>query len=424
MLKQVTRRFTRLIFSLLAGILLLILAAIFVLLVFSFRAQTEDTLRLALSSSRYFRAASGESQKAPSSNPLPLGAVIALYDASGQQLFLAAPPDLEESVISEALSAARLSGKLRGTLTAGGRRFCYGRRFVSGTVRIALVDLSQQSGSTRNALLILLGVGVIALALLWLVSRFVAQKAVQPVQEAFERQEDFIADASHELKTPLAIVGATLSAVESDPAATIAAQKRWFDEIHRQCGRMKGLIDDMLTLARLDTGPQAIAMAPLELSTLAEGTALSFEALLFERGIGLEERITPAVFVQGSESSLTQLLTILLENACKHTPAGGLIRLTLSSVRGRAVLTVQNTGEGIPPEHLTHIFDRFYRVDSGRSRQEGGYGLGLSIAQSIVQAHHGTLSAASKPGDTTFTAELPLCDPPSQSVSQIQGRPV
>ena len=435
MLTQITRRFTRLIFSLLAGILLLILAAIFVLLVFSFRSQTEDTLRLALSSPRYFRAVSGESVKDTLSDPdestedaladpLPLGAAIALYDDSGQQVFLAVPPDLEEEVLTEALASVRLSHDLRGTVTAGGRRFRYGRRFSGGKLRIALVDLSQQSGSIRNSLLILLGVGAIALAPLWLVSRFVAQKAVRPVQEAVERQEAFIADASHELKTPLAIVGATLSVVESDPTAAIAAQKRWFDEIHRQCGRMKGLIDDMLTLARLDAGPQAIAMAPLNLSTLAEGTALSFEALLFERGIGLEERIAPSVFVQGSESSLTQLLTILLENACKHTPAGGLIRLTLACGRGRAVLTVENTGEGIPPEHLDHIFDRFYRADSGRSRQEGGYGLGLAIARSIAQAHHGTIRAGSAAGLTTFTAELPLCAPPPGSASPIQGRPV
>ena len=262
MLKQISGRFTRLIFALLSLVLVLILTAIFVLQVVSFRSQSENSLRIALNSALYSHpSGSAASNKTEKPLPIPTGVVIAMYDADGTQRSLASPPDLSEESVSSALAAAQQAEQKSGTLSAGDRRFLYGRRTLSsGMLKVVLVDLTQQDTSIRNALLILLGTGAAGLTLLWCVSRFVAKRAVLPVEEAFSKQENFVADASHELKTPLAIVTATLSAVEADPTATVAQQKHWFDEIRRQCSRMAALINDMLTLAKLDAAPQPLAL--------------------------------------------------------------------------------------------------------------------------------------------------------------------
>ena len=171
---------------------------------------------------------------------------------------------------------------------------------------------------------------------------------------------------------------------------------------------MKGLVQDLLFLAKGDAGGRERPQETVSLSELCESCALSFDPVAFERGLTLESRIGPGVSVTGRGEDLRRLCAILLDNACKYCGEGGAVTVTLSSP-GQAVLTVHNTGAPIPAEAQPHLFERFYRADAARSREQGGYGLGLSIAAAIVEEHRGKIAVHSTAEEgTAFTVTLPL----------------
>ena len=170
---------------------------------------------------------------------------------------------------------------------------------------------------------------------------------------------------------------------------------------------MRRLVEGMLTLARGDSGRAKTPMEPVALSELANETAMSFEPVAFEAGHPLEYELAENLTVRGRADDLRQVLAILLDNAVKYAPAGAPVRLTLRESGRDAALEVENPGDPIPPEQLAHLFDRFYRADASRSDHEG-FGLGLSIAQSIVTAHRGTIRCRSDAQGTCFTVTLPL----------------
>ena len=171
---------------------------------------------------------------------------------------------------------------------------------------------------------------------------------------------------------------------------------------------MRGLVEDMLFLAKNDAARAPLHPAELSMSELTMGCLLPFESVAFEAGVTLESRIEPGLSLRGDEAQLRRLVMILLDNAVKYAGEGGNVELTLSRQGDRLKLWVRNTGEPIPPEHLPHLFERFYRADSSRSRERGGYGLGLAIAQTIVDSHGGRLSVTSSAETgTCFTALLP-----------------
>lgn len=174
---------------------------------------------------------------------------------------------------------------------------------------------------------------------------------------------------------------------------------------------MKELVDDLLFLAKSDAARQPAARAETAMSEVALGCLLPFESVAFEAGVALEHRITPGLSLRGDEGQLRRLVMILLDNAVKYAGPGGTVTFTLERHQERLRLAVHNTGEPIPPEHLPHLFERFYRADAARNRSGGGYGLGLAIARSIVEGHHGRLTVTSTAAaGTTFTALLPAGD--------------
>ena len=171
---------------------------------------------------------------------------------------------------------------------------------------------------------------------------------------------------------------------------------------------MKGLVEDLLFLAKSDAQRASRARLPVDLSGLVTGCLLPFEPVAFEAGVALESRLSPGLTVTGDEGQLRRLVLILLDNAVKYTPEGRAVTVALVRVQERARLTVHNTGEAIPPEHLEHLFERFYRADDSRARSSGGYGLGLAIAKSIVDSHRGTITVQSGAEEgTLFTVRLP-----------------
>ena len=218
----------------------------------------------------------------------------------------------------------------------------------------------------------------------------------------------FVSDASHELKTPLTVILANTGLVLSHPEDTVAAQSKWLEYTHDEAEQMKELVDDLLFLAKSDAARQPAARAETAMNEVALGCLLPFESVAFEAGVALEHRITPGLSLRGDEGQLRRLVMILLDNAVKYAGPGGTVTLTLERHQERLRLAVHNTGEPIPPEHLPHLFERFYRVDAARNRSGGGYGLGLAIARSIVEGHHGRLTVTSTAAaGTTVTALLP-----------------
>lgn len=296
-------------------------------------------------------------------------------------------------------------------------------RFLREGSNIAFVSREHEISAVWRFLLTSALVGVSSLAAFFLISLFLSRLALRPVERAWAQQRRFVADASHELKTPLTVMLANVSILSSHPEETVASQRRWVDSTRQEAERMKKLVDDLLFLARADDRRMPAAREPVCLSDVLWGCILSFEPVAFEQGISLDSQIDPDLYVQGDAGQLKQLCAILLDNACKYAGPSGRVHARLSARQGRAALCVRNTGEPIPAEKLPHIFERFYRADAARARGQGGYGLGLSIAQNIVQAHGGRITAeSSREEGTLFTVALPLCAPPSAGTKAPRGR--
>src|SRR3712207_4574593 len=208
-----------------------------------------------------------------------------------------------------------------------------------------------------------------------------AGRAVRPVRESFERQRAFIADASHELKTPLTLVRVDTEVLQGnlrDPDDRELAQ-----EVLAETDRMGTILSDLLTIARLDAGALEVARKPFDLSNLLEEETERFRVRATREGVRLEARAPDELLATGDPTRTGQILAALLDNALRFTPAGGSVEITACRRDGVVEATVTDTGPGVPPEHLPRIFDRFYRAESARTREGGGTGIGLAIACSL-----------------------------------------
>jgi signal transduction histidine kinase len=282
---------------------------------------------------------------------------------------------------------------------------------AEGAVLVVGQSLTSEQRALDLLLLILAAGGALGLVLSFAGAWFLAGRALVPIQLAFRRQQEFVADASHELRTPLTVLRSATELLDQHRAEPLAANAELFDDVRQEIGRLQRLTGDLLTLARSDRGQLELAVAPLDLGGLAGEVARRVEPLARERGVTLDcpapaERLD----VEADPDRLQQVLLILLDNGIKHTPAGGRVALEVGASDGDALVTVTDTGPGIPAQHLPRVFERFYRVDSarGRSAEPGGTGLGLPIAKSLVEAHGGALTLTSREGvGTRATVRLP-----------------
>jgi heavy metal sensor kinase len=231
------------------------------------------------------------------------------------------------------------------------------------------------------------------------------------LEEAFARQRRFTADASHELRTPLALLTGRAE-VALDRPRTPAEYQAALAGIRDDAVRMAQLLGELLTLARADREQEALAREPVPLADLVADTLAALEPLAEERGVALEAGALIPCTIVGDQTRLTQLLINLVDNALTYTPAGGRVTVGLARDADMALLSVADTGIGIAPEHLEHLFERFYRVDAARSRAAGGAGLGLAIADWIARAHDGEVAVTSRIGvGSIFSVRLPLAPP-------------
>ena len=260
------------------------------------------------------------------------------------------------------------------------------------------LEIQNAQGVLRLTLLVaLIEDAVLSLAAIWLIHRL-----VKPVDEAMEKQKQFVWDASHELKTPLAVISANAEALAAD-----AGESRPLSYIRSEVDRTDKLIQSLLTLARMEKGGAKARRAPFDLSRAVMEVALPFESAVFEAGKTMELQVPDGISYTGDAEMIKQLIVALLSNAEKYSDDGGKITVSLEARGDKRVLRVHNTGPAIPPEAQQRIFDRFYRADSSHNREIEGNGLGLSIAQNIVNAHKGKITVHSAEGEgTAFTVIL------------------
>lgn len=276
-----------------------------------------------------------------------------------------------------------------------------------GLTKIAFTDTSSVYSSLRTTVLVCIALFAGSLVVIFLISLALSGLAVNPVKEAWNKQKQFIADASHELKTPLTVILANNNIMMSHSNSKVEDEIKWLESTEEEAHHMKHLINQMLFLAKSDSGDNTVELSDVNISEIIEGASLNFEPIAFEKEINIAAVIPSDIVLKSNTTLFTQLVHILIDNAVKYSNAQSMVSIALIAKGDLVEFSVNNIGNVISKEDLEHIFDRFYRAE--KSRTTGGYGLGLSIAQNIVKSLNGKLSVESNDENgTTFTAVFKL----------------
>lgn len=302
-------------------------------------------------------------------------------------------PDLATKVVKNVLELPYSSGRINDVL--------YSVKRIDNYKYIFAYNATENSQNMRgfyiNSLLIFLTIYAALAIIVWLLSF----RVFRPLKNSLIQQKQFISDASHELKTPLAVISANTEVLIQDEP------NQWLNNIKTQTERMGTLIADMLTLTKLDEGITRNRSEKFNLSQIVLGASLPFDPLAYENGKQLLTNITQNISYTGDLQGIKTIINILLDNAIKYSDKNGQIIVTLKEKNGKPHLSVYNTGSNIPEQDSDKIFSRFYRGDNSRSRNSGGSGLGLSIAKSIANANKWKISAHSIP-EESMTIEVVL----------------
>ena len=328
---------------------------------------------------------------------------ILILDSSGSIVSRSGCSDeLEEDTVSSLVTAA--DGDADGTGRVGSWKYKV-FPYESGTA-IFILNAASLRAENLQTVLLALGAFVAACCLFALLARFLSRVIVKPVDENMQAQKRFVADASHELKTPLAVIDANAAVLEQ----TVGPNK-WLDYIKEQTERMAGLVNELLQLSHMEEGNEtAPPPEPFDAVETVLSASLPFESVAYERGVVLETELPEALEATGRAGDLAQIAAILIDNAIKHARPESSVRVRLSETvsrhgrkdERRIELRVSNQGEDIPPEALSHVFDRFYRVDNSRTHTDNSYGLGLAIAKGLADRNKADLSVRSQDGLTEF----------------------
>lgn len=310
------------------------------------------------------------------------------------------------SISDEVLEAAEteLSGADDGQGSLKTANLYYKKKTLGNATYVAFADKSSVTPWSSLAITLVI-TELVTLAIFLCISILFARWAIKPIEKTWKQQEQFIADASHELKTPLTVILANSSILQSHPEKTIAEEENLLESTKNEAQRMQELVCDMLDLQK--TGQKNEVMEEVDFSDLVMSKALQFEAVAFEKQVEIDEDVENNIKIQGNEVRLARMVSVLLDNACKYSAKHETVRVTLKKDDGHVVLKVNNLGNVISPEDLEHVFDRFYRADKARSADSGSYGLGLAIAQQIAFDHGGKITCTSNAQNgTTFTVTL------------------
>lgn len=389
-----------------------LLAAAFVAVLVSTTSNLEHDTQFSLTDAMHrFDMPSpggGNQGGGPKSAPRPVLSVET--DVSGtvvnetNQLF-----NISDSDIQTIAGLALKSGRASGVLSEYSLRYLIQKQ-PNGAARLAFIDISMQRQIIRNLLATSGIVGLSTLLLFLVVSIFLSRWVVRPVEQAWNSQRLFVANASHELKTPLTVILSNITMLTNDMSSQESLvddekNRTRLENIYEESQRMKVLVDELLSIARLDSVSKDVSLEKVNLSAILDNVVLMFEPVLFDMGKRFDYSIAEDLTVMGNASKLRELAEILLDNACKYSLPGGLISVLLRRTpKNEIVLEVSNESETIPADELAKLFERFYRLDKARSSP--GYGLGLSIAESIVREQGGKLWARSENGVTAFCVQF------------------
>ncbi len=309
--------------------------------------------------------------------------------------------------INELIHLVQATGTEDGIIEKHNMRF-YQTEKLYGT-RIVLLDKQYEDDSLNKMMFYCSLIGGITLLAFLGISILIAHIAVKPIEKSINQQKQLVSDMSHELKTPITVVATNTDIILSHPESTVDEEKKWLGYIKDETSRMTQLVNMMLFLAKTDEAEAKPILTEVDFSSITLEMALPFESICFEKEKQFSFSVEEDVLIKGEETPLKQLLVILLDNAVKYSNDNGRIEITLQKQADKAVLSVFNTGEPIPKDHIPFIFERFYRVDKARSRESGGSGLGLSIAKRIIENNEGTISVTSnQENGTVFTCAFKL----------------
>ncbi len=310
--------------------------------------------------------------------------------------------------ITDAVDAARrLGSDLRTTQVAGVPVRIF-TQVIQGAPTALVVqvvaDITNEVRTVTTLVSTLVVGGLLILAASLALGWLYAGRALVPIRDSLRRQREFAADASHELRTPLAIIRATVDDLRAEPDGARPAVHMALDDIAEETDHLAGLVGDLLVLSRADAGAIEVERAPVDLAEIAASAVGNLESLARDRQVDLRSNTEPAP-MQGDAGRLRQLVTILVDNAIRHSPRDGSVRVVVSRAGTTVLLHVDDEGPGIPPDHRDRVFDRFWR---GTSRSGSGSGLGLAIAAWIVDRHDGTIRVTDADGGgTRFEVRLP-----------------
>ena len=376
-------------------VLLAVFAAVVLISRANYRESVQQQLYQALESGDY-----GSRQPGAEGIPCFVAEVYAsgMARVAGNSYYDLSDQSQLAAIVTEALAQEEDTGLLADF------HLRYLRKTGYTSTLIAFTDTTLESTTMRSMAAVCSLAGSAALVVLFLCSYLLSGVVTRPVGAAWAQQEQFLSDASHELKTPLTVI---LSSAELLNQSALPEQAVYIDNIREESRRMKLLVEDMLTLSRAQRSAGSLPEQTADLSEAAVTAALRFEPVAFEAGKRLEYDIAPSLPVRGDGAKLGQALAALLDNAVKYSAGGTDIRLTAEKQGRFAVVTVADSGPDIPADKLPHIFDRFYRADEARTDGDS-FGLGLPIAKAIIDAHRGTLRCESGEGVTRFIITLPL----------------
>ena len=268
---------------------------------------------------------------------------------------------------------------------------------------IVFLDRTLEISTINRLLFIFIIITGIGLIFIFFISVLLANWTIKPVAKAWDQQKQFIADASHELKTPLTVISTNTDVILSNSSDTVESQSKWLNYIKNETIRMTKLVNSLLYIAKYDANETTILFKKINLSNIISSICLQYEPLIYENNKKLITDIDNNITIMGDEDKIKQLLNILMDNALKYSLNNGIIKISLKkNKQSNVYITVSNSSETINKEQLNKIFDRFFRIHSSRNRKTGGSGLGLNIAKSIVEIHKGSINVMNKDNITSF----------------------
>lgn len=408
MLNTYRRRFVRLNMTMVGIVLLLVFVVISVFVFREYRLNLMVSMREYLQPLQLVAGVSPETAAGGEEIGAQSSVIAALYRAENDHVTILTPDvPADREILFAAVREAYGRTEDYDILREYG--LVYYRVAAGDDVKIAFTDTEALWSSMRKLAGIMVLVFLAAMALCYSISLRISKVAVRPLEDAWQRERKFIADASHELKTPLTVILANTSILRYAEENGAEDRMRWIESTERTAAKMSRLLEDMLSLSEIEAVGQTVECVPVSFSNVVTRAVLEMEALAYDKKIQVETDVEPGLSLNSREDYLSRIIGNLISNALKFEPEGGQIRISLRARHGDAVFTVWNRSTVIDPDSLAYVFERFYQTDKTSEDGRKGHGLGLAIAKTMTETLGGKIQVfSSEEEGTTFQVEFHL----------------